>query len=130
MEVLSAFICDAANISNTGNLNALGIFTTIPAPAFPAIHNHMTIVAILKFHRSEVGKHPFKLSFVDEDGHEILPSLNNEINITDNSLQPNIIVNLCDIKFPKVGMYEIDFVIDNKLARSIELQTILVQINK
>lgn len=113
MKIKYSFVCDAANISQSGNLNVLGIFKNIFASQFPATHPKLTYVANVEFHRSEIGKHTFKVNFIDEDGREVLPPLNGEIDVN-NSLFTTIILDIANINFMRPGVYEIDLVIDNQ----------------
>ncbi|HEX2944378.1 MAG TPA: hypothetical protein VHT96_00295 [Clostridia bacterium] len=109
-----SFVCDAANISQTGNLNVLGIFRNISAAKFPCQHPRFTYVANIEFHRSEVGKHSFRMNFIDDDGKEIISPLSGEIDVSASNRSANIIIELANIQFPKAGVYEIDLTLDNQ----------------
>lgn len=56
MEVTLALLADAANISREGKLNLLGIFNTIYANSFPAIHPKMQLVLSFESTHAEVGR--------------------------------------------------------------------------
>lgn len=109
-----SFVCDAANISQTGNLNVLGIFRNINTAKFPCQHPRFTYVANIEFHRSELGKHLFRINFIDDDGNDIISPLSGEIEVNAINRSANILVELANIQFPKAGVYEIDLTLDNQ----------------
>lgn len=112
MNVKYSFVCDAANIAQSGNLNVLGIFKSINAVQFPCVYPRFMYIAHIEFHRSETGKHKFKLNFINDDGKEILPPMYGEINVNPQNPFTNIMVNINGATFPKPGAYQIDLNID------------------
>jgi len=112
MKLKYSFVCDAANIAQSGNLNVLGIFQNISALQFPCVHPKFVYVASIEFHRSEIGKHKFKVSFVNDDGKEVIPPLEGEVQVNQNNMFANIILEMNNINFPKPGTYQIDLAID------------------
>jgi len=127
MKLKYSFLCNAANFSQSGNLNVLDIFHTINSQKFPFKYPKFVYVACIKFHLSEIGKHNFKVSFVDEDGKEIIPPLKGEIHANPNKTS-TIMLELRNISFSKPGTYQIDLVIDNLLVTSDDVN--VVQINQ
>lgn len=127
MKLKYSFFCDAANVDSSGKVSALGIFTNIKVLQFPAKHPMMTFVACIEGRRSESGKHPFHINFIDDDGKDIMPTIHGEINITPKSSSTNIMINLNAITFPKPGTYSLDLVVDNQVLASESLNMILVQ---
>jgi hypothetical protein len=117
MNVKYSFVCDAANISQTGNINVLGIFKNIFSSQFPCAHPKFTYVANIEFHRTEIGKHKFKITFIDEDGKKLIPSIDSEIDVQpQNPFEnpwTNFLFEFANINFPKAGIYEINLAIDN-----------------
>ena len=114
MHVKYSFACEAANVSKSGNLNALGIFTNFNVKQFPAVHPKFTYVANVLFLNTEAGEHNFKLAFIDDGGLEIMPMLSGTVSVGPKSLSVNIIMELARIKFPHEGTYQIDLVMDNR----------------
>lgn len=125
MRAKYSFVCDAANISKSNTLNALGIFNHMNALKFPWKHSRFTYVANILFHPSEEGNHKFKLTFVDEDGKEIIPPLNGEIEVAPPTFSTNIMLEINNIQFPKAGPYQIDLTIDHQhvCAESIHVHS-------
>lgn len=114
MKTKYSFVCDAANISQSGNINVLGIFRNINTSSFPCVLPKMTYVSCIEFHRSEVGSHKFKLTFINDDGKDILPALHGEIAITNHSLVTNIMLDISNVSFPEPGTYAIDLTLNNQ----------------
>jgi hypothetical protein len=113
MKLKYSFVCDSANISLQGNLNALGIFSTINAPKYPVTYGRFFYVANIVFHRSEAGPHKFKLSFVNDDGRDIISPVEGDMNVTIQALSNNLMLDLNGITFPSPGIYQIDLSVDN-----------------
>ena len=116
MEVKYAFVCQAANISQTGNLNVLGIFDHINTNKLP-FQGSLTYVANISAHRSEVGEHNFTLGFVNDDGKSLLPPLKGKINFTAEKQNNSIMLN-AQLSFPEAGVYHIDLTVDNMHIRT------------
>ncbi|NLL40163.1 MAG: hypothetical protein GX254_11345 [Clostridiales bacterium] len=114
MQIKYSFLCEAANITRTGNLNVLGIFDNINTRQFPCVHPHCVYIARIAFHRSEVGRHPFRITFIDDDGNQVIPPLCGEISASVNNMTANIMMNIFNIKFPHPGEYHIDLTINNQ----------------
>ncbi len=108
------FVCEAANISQGGNLNVLGIFQNFNAPKLPITVTRMVYVACIEFHRSEAGKHRFKVNFIDEDGMQVIPPLDGEVFIPENNLFANLMMNIENTTFKKPGIFAIDLTMDNQ----------------
>lgn len=113
MKIKYSFICEAANISNSGNLNVLGIFENLNAPNFPVKIPMMFYVVHIEFHRSEIGQHIFKVNFIDSDGKSIIPQLEGQIAVNEGSLSSNIIIALEGIMLNVPDTYAIDLTVDN-----------------
>ena len=126
MQIKYSFLCEAANLSN-GSLNALGIFDTIRTLKFPCQHPRFTYVANIEFERSEIGKHPFTLSFVGLDGNNIMPPLRGEINVNPTSLRNSLVLQMNNIKFPEEGAFKFDLTIDDTQICSDILKVVLVK---
>lgn len=117
MKAKYSFVCEAANVAQSGNINVLGIFTNVIAVQVPCVYPKFTYVANIEFHRSESGKHRFTLSFVDDDGKDIIQSISGHMDVAQNKGLPssaNLLVELANINFPTAGAYEIDLTIDNQ----------------
>lgn len=71
MHVNFALFADAANISQEGKLNILGIFDAVQVAQLPALHPRSTFVLRLKANSQDVGVHPLVLRWMNPRGNEL-----------------------------------------------------------
>lgn len=71
MHVSFALFADAANLSQEGKLNILGVFDAVHVAQFPAVHSRATIVVRLKGDVTDVGQHDFTLRWINPSGSEL-----------------------------------------------------------
>lgn len=132
MEIKLAVLADAANVSQEGKLNVMGIFTNIYAHKFPAVHPSMVLVLDIEAHPSEVDiNHSVLVKVVDEDGKEIV-RIDGSIEIgaaKDQKLPPHVsfTIPLKGLNFARPGVYSFDILIDGRYERSVPLHIALVQ---
>ena len=74
MHVSFALFADAANISQEGKLNILGVFDALQVAAIPAVHPRATMVVRLKALPADVGRHTLAFAWVGPGGDEIWSS--------------------------------------------------------
>ncbi|MDY6836102.1 MAG: hypothetical protein SVY53_15020 [Chloroflexota bacterium] len=109
-------LCDAA-ADYHGKMSLLGTFDTIRTKKMPAIHPQCAIALRLRFSWLEQGDHAISIKLVDEDGKQIIPSLNANAKVRfsetmQGSIATNMILNLYRLKFEHYGEYSIDLIID------------------
>jgi hypothetical protein len=71
MHVSFALFADAANLSQEGKLNILGVFDALQVAQFPAVHPRATLVVRLKGGRGDEGSHDVTMSWVNPVGQEL-----------------------------------------------------------
>lgn len=71
MHVSFALFSDAANISQEGKLNILGIFDAVHVGQFPALHPRTTFVVRIKATPNDVGLHTLTLRWVNPRGQDL-----------------------------------------------------------
>ncbi len=71
MQVSFALFADAANLSQEGKLNILGVFDALQVASFPAVHPRTHLVVHLKGTSLDVGTHAVTLSWVAPNGNEL-----------------------------------------------------------
>ncbi len=124
MNIQVAVLCDAAT-DNAGKLNLLGAFDTIITPQLPAVHPQCSIALRATFSNAEEGKHKLKLTFVDEDGKPVMPSMEIPVEVAvpeeTHFISRNFIINIQQLKFDTPGYYSIDIALDDKEQASIPL---------
>jgi hypothetical protein len=125
MNIQVAVLCDAATDDN-GKLNLLGAFDTIYTQKLPAVHPQCSVALRVTFGSEDEGAHNLRLSFVDADGHSIVPT---SIDIPVEVVLPgdahfgtrNFIVNFQQLKFAGPGLYSVDIALDERPQASIPL---------
>jgi hypothetical protein len=74
MHVSFALFADAANISQEGKLNILGVFDAVQVAQLPTIHPRAHLVVRLKGGGSDVGRHQVSLRWSNPSGVELWSS--------------------------------------------------------
>ena len=68
MHVSFALFADAANLSQEGKLNILGVFDALQVATLPALHPRATLVVHLKGSPSDAGSHRVSLTWQSPGG--------------------------------------------------------------
>jgi hypothetical protein len=71
MHVSFALFADAANLSQEGKLNILGVFDALQVASLPAIHPRAHLVVHLKGTGSDVGAHTVNFRWLSPSGNEL-----------------------------------------------------------
>ena len=71
MQVSFALFADAANLSQEGKLNVLGVFDAVQVATLPTVHPRAHLVLRLKGGRADVGNHTVTLRWLNPDGVEL-----------------------------------------------------------
>ena len=74
MQVAFALFADAANLSQEGKLNIMGVFDALQVGSLPAVHPRAHLVVRLKGDVSDVGRHTVTLRWVNPGGKELWTS--------------------------------------------------------
>jgi hypothetical protein len=115
-------LCDAATVSG-GKLNLLGAFDSVFAAQEPVVHALCTIALRLRFTRIEEGEHRIRLTVVNEDGRSIVPNLDGAVSVKfgseDESAVANLLINIQQLKFEKLGQYSVDLAVDGRHEASL-----------
>ncbi len=74
MHVSFALFADAANISQEGKLNILGVFDALQVGGVPAVHPRATLIVRLKATADDAGRHTLSFNWAGPDGEEIWSS--------------------------------------------------------
>jgi hypothetical protein len=124
MEVDLAVIADAANVSQEGKLNILGIFDTIWAREFPFRHAAMVFVLRVKADFTEEGTHQLEVRLVDADGEQLFKA-EGPIQVPSGApgrpVKPHVIMGLSGASFNRAGDYSFELVIDGQHLKSVPL---------
>ena len=74
MHVTFALFADAANLSQEGKLNILGVFDALQVATLPALHPRATLVVHLKGSVADTGNHRVSLQWMSPSGTELWSS--------------------------------------------------------
>jgi hypothetical protein len=74
MHVTFALFADAANLSQEGKLNILGVFDALQVATLPALHPRATLVVHLKGTAADAGTHRVSLQWMSPSGTELWSS--------------------------------------------------------
>jgi hypothetical protein len=74
MHLSFAVFADAANLSQEGKLNVLGVFDALQVGGFPAVHPRATLVVRLKGGRDDAGTHNVQMRWINPRGQELWQS--------------------------------------------------------
>lgn len=74
MHVTFALFADAANLSQEGKLNILGVFDALQVGSLPALHPRATLVVHLKGSPADAGSHRVLLQWMSPTGTELWSS--------------------------------------------------------
>jgi hypothetical protein len=74
MHVTFALFADAANLSQEGKLNILGVFDALQVGSLPALHPRATLVVHLKGSVADAGTHRVSLRWLSPSGSELWSS--------------------------------------------------------
>src|SRR5690606_40139785 len=80
MHVAFALFADAANLSQEGKLNILGVFDAVQVGHTPAVHPRAHLVVRLKATGEDAGKHQLHFQWTDPRGEELWSS-NGELEV-------------------------------------------------
>ena len=124
MDIEAFLLCDAATDTH-GKLNVLGAFDNIFVKQLPAKHPTCAIAARIRFTKSEQGEHKIKINVVNQDGEKIVPTLDGKIGVRipdqTESVAVNLVLNLHQMEFKKLGRYSIDLIINDQHLASLPL---------
>lgn len=124
MDVDLAVIADAANVSQEGKLNILGVFDTIWAREFPCRHAVMVFVLRVRADFTDKGAHQLEIRLMDADGAQLFKAegpLNVPGGPPGRPIKPHVIMGLGGISFPRAGDYSFEVMIDGRHLKSVPL---------
>jgi hypothetical protein len=111
-------LCDAAT-EFQGKLNVLGTFDTMFTPQVPVIYPGCSIAIRLRVEQAEQGQHAFRLSFIDEDGRDVIAPIGGSFGVNMAPGVPNVavnlVINLQGTRLLRHGNHRIDLTVDNQL---------------
>ena len=124
MHVSFALFADAANLSQEGKLNVLGVFDAVQVGQTPAVHPRAHLVVRLKATSDDAGLHQMQLQWLDPEGTELwssegelevgtAPGMHGEMDV------PVIVA--VDLPISMPGPYEMRISLDGVPAEEVRL---------
>ncbi len=124
MHVSFALFADAANISQEGKLNILGVFDAVQCGTLPTVHPRAHLVVRLKGGQQDVGTHTVSLRWVNPHGDELWSS-NGELNV--GAPPPGVpemdmpLIAAIDLPLDGVGAYSMRIALDGEAHGEVAL---------
>jgi hypothetical protein len=124
MHIAFALFADAANLSQEGKLNILGVFDAVQVGALPSMHPRATIVVRLKGSPSDAGTHLLQMRWVNPRGDELWSSTGQvevgapPMGVSEMDLP--LIASL-DLPLDVAGMYTLRIALDDTVSAELPL---------
>lgn len=126
MQVRFAFLCDYANQSGGGKINALGIgFDNLFVPDLSMPTKQFSLVIHFEGNRSEAGRKKIEIHLIDAEEKRVIPPAKGEIHLKapEFALKTGtaLVINYNNVKFPAYGNYHFSVVLDGHEIVSLPL---------
>ncbi len=118
-----AHICEYARIDPSGSLSIIGIFDTIQVPGVPANFPFLHVVTSLSGQRGE--KFQFSTRLSDPNGGVMQSAPASEIAINQDEGNVKQINGYLGLVLPVLGIYSVEFLIDNTVVHTIPFRVVL-----
>jgi hypothetical protein len=125
MNVTFAMFADAANLSQEGKLNILGVFDALQVATLPTVHPRANLVVRLKGARVDTGTHTVSLQWLNPSGVELWSSVG-ELEVA--SPPPNVnemdmpLIASIDLPLDLPGAYTMRIALDSQPKADLRLQ--------
>jgi hypothetical protein len=125
MQVSFALFADAANLSQEGKLNILGVFDALQVGSLPTVHPRAHLVVHLKGTQMDVGPHTVTLRWVNPHGRELWSSTG-ELNVGHppvGVMEMDLpIIAQIDLPIDQAGSFRMSISLDNALTTHVPVQ--------
>jgi hypothetical protein len=125
MHVSFALFADAANLSQEGKLNILGVFDAVQVASLPTVHPRVNLVVRLKGNIGDIGSHSVTLRWMNPRGAEVWRSTATlDVNappIGAVEMDLPLIASL-DLPMDQAGEYMLGIDLDEEMRADVRLQ--------
>ena len=124
MHIAFALFADAANLSQEGKLNILGVFDAVQVGTLPSIHPRATVVVRLKGTPADAGQHVLAMRWINPRGDELWNSVGHvdvgtpPMGVTEMDLP--LIASL-DLPLDVAGTYTLRIALDDTISAELPL---------
>lgn len=123
MYVSFALLADAANLSQEGKLNVLGVFDAVQVANLPAVHPRASLVVHLKGDRQDVGRHQLGLRWVGPSGQELW-STEGDMEVRQPPEGGSVdvpVIAVVDLPLDQPGAYAMHVLLDGRPAATVPM---------
>jgi hypothetical protein len=124
MHISFAVFADAANLSQEGKLNVLGVFDAVQVAGLPSLHPRTHLVIRLKGGDDDIGAHRMTLRWQDPAGDELWSSTG-ELNVAgavESGYEMDLpVIAVVDLPLSRVGRYVMQVVLDDEHKADVSL---------
>ena len=124
MQISFALFADAANLSQEGKLNVLGVFGALQVASLPAVHPRAHLVVGLRGGHDDVGAHQVSLRWSNPAGKELWSTAGN----LDIATPPGEVAELdlpliasIDLPIDQAGTYTMRVAVDEDVSTDVRL---------
>jgi len=130
VDVTLALLADYANVTADGKLNILGVFNTIYADRFPAVHPQIHLILRLEMHPAEIGPPKnVEIRLMTEDGRTVF-SISAEVGFqlkdptkpVGEMIKRDQIIGLQNTRFEKPGTYQFAILVNGETKETVSLK--------
>ncbi len=125
MHIAFALFADAANLSQEGKLNILGVFDAVQVAGLPTVHPRATVVVHLKGSAEDVGRHTVVLRWSNPHGDELWSTIG-QLEIAtppEPSAEMDVpLIASVDLPIDVVGAYTLGVSVDDLVHADLRLQ--------
>jgi Family of unknown function (DUF6941) len=125
MHVSFAVFADAANLSQEGKLNVLGVFDALQVASLPAVHPRAHLVVHLKGTGADIGAHTVSFRWLNPHGQELWAS-SGDLNVgappTGAAEMDLPLIAQLDLPMDASGAYTMAIAIDGKHTMDVPVQ--------
>ena len=125
MHISFALFADAANLSQEGKLNIMGVFDAVQVGQLPAVHPRAHLVVRLKGTRADIGDHTVTLRWLNPQGTELWATTGElnvsapPANVTEMDLP---LIAALDLPLDQAGAYTMSIALDGQPKADLKLQ--------
>ena len=125
MRVSFALFADAANLSQEGKLNVLGVFDALQVGTLPTVHPRANLVLHMKGSGADIGQHTVSFRWLSPNGQELWRS-QGELNV--GAPPPGVIemdlplIAQFDLPMDSPGGYTMAIAVDNEPTIDVGVQ--------
>lgn len=115
MQLIAFFLCEAINEMPDGRVNILGAgINGMSPPTLYPVELEIVVFCRLAADPTEIGEHTISFRLIDEDGQDILPELDGDFDVEEDTMVSNLIFHFSPLEVPGEGEYSFELVVDDE----------------